>query len=110
MRKEIYPIVGLHCASCKALLERIVGKLTGVESVNVNFAAEKMTVLYDEKKISLRDIKNAVKGAGSYELIDNSEHKTVLASPPEAEKIKHSESQHDHFADKKGLEYQKIKR
>ncbi|HLD30889.1 MAG TPA: heavy-metal-associated domain-containing protein, partial [Patescibacteria group bacterium] len=79
MTKKIYPIMGLHCASCKALLEKIVGKLEGVKSVNVNFATEKMTVLYDEEIVSLRDIKNAVKSAGNYELIDNLDGKTALA-------------------------------
>jgi Cu+-exporting ATPase len=81
--------------------------------VNVNFAAEKMSLEYDEEKVSLDDIKNAVKSAGSYELIDDLENKTVLASPPEAEKIKkekHHKDHHDHFADKKELEYKKIKR
>jgi len=113
MTKKIYPIMGLHCASCKALLEKIVGKLEGVKSVNVNFATEKMAVLYDEEIVSLRDIKNAVKNAGNYELIDNLDGKTVLAPPPEAEKIKkekHHDGHRDTFTDKKGLERQKIKR
>ncbi|KXK26144.1 MAG: Copper-exporting P-type ATPase A [candidate division WS6 bacterium OLB20] len=58
--KQIYPIVGMHCASCKLLIEKMVGKLSGVTSVNVNYATEKMTVEYDSGLVSVDDIRSAV--------------------------------------------------
>ncbi len=87
MIKKIFPIVGMHCASCKALIEDIVGDVDGVSEVSVNYAAEKMTVSYDESKVGIENLKKAVASAGSYQLVDTSQGKTVLASPPEAKKI-----------------------
>ncbi len=87
MIKKIFPIVGMHCASCKALIEDVVSDVNGVTDVKVNYAAEKMTVSYDEAKVSIEDLKKAVASAGTYQLVDNQEGKTVLASPPEARKI-----------------------
>ena len=44
MKQEQYPIVGMHCASCKNLIEKMIGKLDGIEKVHVNYASEKMTI------------------------------------------------------------------
>lgn len=97
MIKQTFPIIGMHCASCKALIEDIVGDIPGVNEVTVNYATEKMTVEYDENAVHVNDLKQAVASAGGYELIDNQEGQTVLASPPEAEKIKTSDTNHhDH--------------
>ena len=86
MIRKIFPIVGMHCASCKALIEDVVHDVPGVHHVVVNFAAEKMSVEYDETSVSIEDLKKAVASAGTYQLVDN-HGKTVLASPPEAKKI-----------------------
>lgn len=85
----------MHCASCKALIENVVGDLDGVFSVSVNYATEKMTVKFDEKKVDITALKKSVASAGSYELVDNSFGKTVLASPPEVHKIE-SNKHEDH--------------
>lgn len=119
MKNKIFPIIGMHCTSCKSLIEMMVGKLEGVTSVKVNFASEKMIVDYDESKVSLKDISEAVASAGSYKMVHNGTH-TVLASPQEARKIeKHSHHEmkgdmksphHDHSAMLKKEEYEKLKR
>ncbi len=88
MKKQIFPIVGMHCASCKSLIEHVVSDVEGVANVMVNFAAEKMSVEYDENKVTVDNLKKAVSSAGSYTLVDQPGGKTVLASPPEAEKIR----------------------
>lgn len=72
MKKETYSVVGIHCASCKKLIERAVGDLKGVENVHVNFATEKMAVKYDEKTIRMDQIAHAVEKAGPYKVIQNS--------------------------------------
>jgi Cu+-exporting ATPase len=87
MEKKIFPIVGIHCASCKSLIERVVKKLNGIKYVNVNFATEKMTVEYDEGKVTIEDIQKAVESAGTYELIRSGNEKFALASPSEAKQI-----------------------
>ncbi|HHX79551.1 MAG TPA: copper-translocating P-type ATPase [Acholeplasmataceae bacterium] len=64
MKKEILNITGMTCAACANAVERSVSKLEHVESVNVNLATEKLSVLYDEEKVELNAIKAAVKKAG----------------------------------------------
>ncbi|MBI5414240.1 copper-translocating P-type ATPase [Candidatus Peregrinibacteria bacterium] len=57
-------ISGMHCASCSAIIERSLKKLESVKTANVNFAAEKASVVFDETKNSIQDVMNAVKKAG----------------------------------------------
>jgi Cu+-exporting ATPase len=104
--KEVYPIIGMHCAACKQLIEKMVGKVDGVESVNVNYATEKMTVQFDNSITTLDQIAEAVESAGSYKLISDSHGDTVLASPTEAERM----DMHDHVEELKEEEYQRLKK
>lgn len=115
MKKEIFPIIGMHCASCKILIEKMVSKLEGVANVNVNFATEKMSVEFDESKVSINDLKSAVVKAGRYKLVYNIEGEMVLASPTDAHNIEHinhhmQKPHHDHAAMLKKEEYEKLKK
>ncbi|MCA9308106.1 cation transporter, partial [candidate division WWE3 bacterium] len=51
MNKETYSIIGMHCASCKALIERTLNKTEGIKSAQINYGAEKLTLEYDPTKI-----------------------------------------------------------
>jgi len=55
---------GMHCASCANIIERSLKKVPGVKEGNVNFAAEKASVLFDETKATAADLIAAVKAAG----------------------------------------------
>jgi len=66
--KETYPVLGMTCASCVRNIEKVLGKTEGIISSSVNFASEKVTIEYDERKISLQKISEIIKGIG-YELI-----------------------------------------
>ncbi|MFA7164679.1 MAG: heavy metal translocating P-type ATPase [Desulfoplanes sp.] len=57
-------IQGMHCASCSARIERVVGKLDGMHTVQVNLANESGIFDYDPKKIKLRDIRAAIDDLG----------------------------------------------
>lgn len=61
----------MHCGSCALLVENAVKKLSGIETVNVNFGTSKASIQYDESQISLDQIKKTIKSAG-YEVVDNS--------------------------------------
>jgi copper chaperone CopZ len=74
MIKKIFPILGMHCASCKVLIEESVRSLRGVSFVNVNFATEKMTIEYDENITDINKIADAVASAGSYQMIESGDH------------------------------------
>lgn len=64
MAKEVLEITGMTCASCAKAVERHVGKIEGVSSVNVNISTEKMTVEFDDTKTGIGKIKDAVIKAG----------------------------------------------
>lgn len=134
MQKHTFPIVGMHCASCKLLIEKMVSAVEGVKSVMVNFATEQMLVEYDDTKTGLVEIANAVSKAGSYKLVtdarkprsEQSEHVTVLAAPGTKEykmaghslhdqhdhgtNTREHHSTHDHAKILKAEEFQKLKR
>lgn len=80
MQDKNLKILGMTCAACAKAAERTVKKLgEGISEVSVNFAAEKMHVVYDEKSVKIEDIKNAISKAG-YEAKEDIEVKEVTVS------------------------------
>ncbi|HOX40868.1 MAG TPA: heavy metal translocating P-type ATPase [bacterium] len=62
-------INGMHCSSCAGIIERSIKEVPGVESANVNFAAEKARVSLGSSTVDA--VLSAVKKAGySAETID----------------------------------------
>ncbi|MFH0737178.1 MAG: heavy metal translocating P-type ATPase [Candidatus Micrarchaeota archaeon] len=64
MKKITIPIGGMDCASCAMNIERRLKKLDGVRLANVNYATNKATVEYNEKKAAPGDLKDAIEGLG----------------------------------------------
>lgn len=58
------PVKGMHCAACSSRIERIVGKLPGVDQAAVNLATEELRVSFDPGVTSLADMSEAVSKAG----------------------------------------------
>lgn len=48
--KKAFKLEDLDCANCAAKMERAITKIDGVQSVNVSFIAQKMTIEADEEK------------------------------------------------------------
>lgn len=71
---------GMSCASCAGLIERNLKKVPGVKSANVNFAAEKARVVYDNSSTSVEALIASVERAG---------YKAQLAgaNDPEADRL-----------------------
>ena len=57
-------IEGMHCSSCAAIIEKSIRKVDGVKDANVNFAAEKASVLVDESVADKNLLLKAVERAG----------------------------------------------
>lgn len=57
------PVQGMTCASCVARVEKKVGKIEGVENLNVNLATEEMTLSIPDEKLVHR-IAEVVNNAG----------------------------------------------
>jgi Cu+-exporting ATPase len=54
----------MHCAACARRVEKTVGSLKGVDSVSVNLASEKATVIFEPRKLSAAKICEAIGRAG----------------------------------------------
>lgn len=64
MKETNLKIEGMHCAGCSTRLEKVLNNLEGVEKTQVNLQEKKATIKYDENKISLKSIKEAIEDAG----------------------------------------------
>lgn len=64
MKKIALSLSGMHCSSCARLIENSLKKTSGVKDANVNFAAEKAMVTFDEVGTSVEHLIDAVSSAG----------------------------------------------
>ena len=58
--KKVFKLEDLDCANCAAKMENAISKIEGVESVNVSFMTQKMTICADEEKFD-KIMKQSVK-------------------------------------------------
>ncbi len=93
MEKTILKISGMHCASCAVNIENALKKEEGIKSANVNFAAEKLYLEFDEIEISIARIKKIIEKLG-YKATEE----TI------------EEEMHDHHKEAKAQEIQKLKK
>lgn len=64
MKKTNLDIEGMHCGSCALLIEHALKNTEGVQEANVNFSAEKAMITFDENKVPLEKIQEAIKRLG----------------------------------------------
>ncbi|HKI81347.1 MAG TPA: copper ion binding protein, partial [Pseudodesulfovibrio sp.] len=64
MKKLSAQVRGMHCASCSARIEKVVGNMDGVDDVAVNLAAETMALSYDPEAVSAEEVGKRIKGLG----------------------------------------------
>ena len=57
-------IGGMTCASCAARIEKVVGGMEGVESMQVNLATESAMVVFDPEVVSQRQIREGIERLG----------------------------------------------
>ena len=58
------PIEGMTCASCSGRIERVLGKVEGIESATVNLASERAEVSFDPTRADLLNITETIAKAG----------------------------------------------
>lgn len=68
VKTEIYPVVGMHCASCATTVKRNILK-TGASDCSVNMVTEKATITYDTEVTNINKFNNAISKYG-YSLLD----------------------------------------
>lgn len=49
--RKIYRLKDLDCANCAAKMERAIGKLDGVQSAEVSFMAQRLTLEVDDSRL-----------------------------------------------------------
>jgi Cu2+-exporting ATPase/Cu+-exporting ATPase len=64
MKKEQFRVTGITCASCAAIIERTLGKIEEISSIQVNVATEMASMEYDENAVTLEQVNNALAGHG----------------------------------------------
>ena len=94
MKTEIYDIEGMHCAACSSAIERVTRKLDGVERSEVNLPMNRLSISYNEEKVTPDMITGKIKKAG---------FSAQLRNPEEGNKSDAAQS------DKKAQELAKLK-
>ncbi|WP_394542661.1 copper chaperone CopZ [Priestia aryabhattai] len=64
MEKVTLSVKGMSCGHCVKAVEGSVGELNGVQHVEVNLSEAKVTVEFDQNKVSLESIKEAIDDQG----------------------------------------------
>lgn len=85
MKSEVYKISGMSCAACSSAVERVTRKLEGVVRSDVNLTTGRMTIEYDEGKVTpetfIAKIQKA--GFGAELFVDDAEKKKKDAKAQE---------------------------
>lgn len=76
MSRETLKITGMTCAACSARIEKVLGKMEGIESATVNLATEKATISFDPAITNVAAIKEKIEKTG-YGALDIVEKKIV---------------------------------
>ena len=63
-KKVNLSLFGMHCSSCANIIERSVKKVPGVKQANVNFSAEKASIIFDESTTNVKALVEAISKAG----------------------------------------------
>ena len=68
IKKEIFPVIGMSCASCAARVDKTLNAQPGVQEASVNYATATAQVIYDVESCSPMILKAAIQQAG-YDLL-----------------------------------------
>ena len=55
---------GMSCTGCEETIETEIKKLDGIKSVKADHVKKTVTVKYDDKKVTIEQVKSAIKSAG----------------------------------------------
>jgi len=66
MRREnvIFTVPAMSCSHCESTIKKAVGELNGVENVLIDLNSKKVSVEYDEDKVSVDTIKVTIEDQG----------------------------------------------
>jgi Cu2+-exporting ATPase len=73
--KQVFPVLGMTCASCAASAESIVNFQPGVKSASVNYATGNLTVEFEPGRIDVIQLQKAVQSVGYDLLLEDEEQR-----------------------------------
>lgn len=68
IKRDNYPVEGMHCAGCASAVEKALKNTRGVREASVNFATNTVSLVFDESETSFNVLQKNVQGAG-YRLV-----------------------------------------
>jgi copper chaperone CopZ len=77
MSKITFPINGMHCTGCALGIEAILKGDKAIKSAAVNYANEKATVEYNEKKLTPEKIAAIIAKAGYTAVLPDQKKKSL---------------------------------
>ncbi|CAN5329520.1 hypothetical protein BH09PLA1_BH09PLA1_13480 [soil metagenome] len=60
----VFRIEGMHCHKCEQKIQLALSKHKGVREVEVDFASGQASVLFDRDSVSVKELMEAINGAG----------------------------------------------
>jgi Cu+-exporting ATPase len=73
--RSTLPVEGMSCASCVLKVEHALKSVPGVVDAAINFGTEEASISYYPDRAGLPDLKEAVRSAGDYRLLETTEEK-----------------------------------
>ena len=64
MMRKVLKVEGMTCQHCVQTVSETVGKMTGVQKVDVNFDQKKVTIEFDESQTKLDEVSTQIVEAG----------------------------------------------
>ncbi|MGU3218589.1 copper chaperone CopZ [Staphylococcus aureus] len=69
MSQEILNVEGMSCGHCKSAVESALNNIDGVTSADVNLENGQVSVQYDDSKVAVSQMKDAIEDGGRCRLI-----------------------------------------
>jgi Cu2+-exporting ATPase len=85
--KSTYKINGMSCAACAASSQKVLGRISGVENVNVNYANKSCQIDYDESKVTFEAMKTKLARLG-FSLLHDTEKNRLEAEAKQIQRFK----------------------
>lgn len=64
MEKTTLQVKGMHCTSCEVLIKDSLEETGAIKNISISHKTGKLSLDFDPKKITLKKIKEIVKGEG----------------------------------------------
>lgn len=64
LKTKIFKIVGMHCASCASIIDLDLEDLKGVKRALTSYAKSELSVEYDDKLVSEKEITSSILKSG----------------------------------------------